>query len=165
MKNLFFLIVVSIAQTISTAQTQPGERPAKWATLVKSEQFTNLYKLNNDVYRSEQPDDKGFQELSKLGIKSVLNLREYHSDDDEAKGINLKLYHVEMEAEDIHDAEIAVALKILTEAPKPILIHCKYGSDRTGLVCAMYRIVIECWSKKEALDELINGGYGFHLLY
>ena len=43
--------------------------------------------------------------------------------------------------------------------------HCWHGSDRTGLVSAMYRIVFGGWSKKEAIDELINGGYGYHSMY
>jgi protein tyrosine/serine phosphatase len=41
-----------------------------------------------------------------------------------------------------------------------VLIHCKHGLDRTGLVAAMYRIVAQGWSKQAALDEMEHGGYG-----
>ncbi|MEN8190310.1 MAG: hypothetical protein ABFS19_10720 [Thermodesulfobacteriota bacterium] len=43
-----------------------------------------------------------------------------------------------------------------------ILVHCWYGSDRTGVTIAAYRIIFNNWSKSEALDEMINGGYGYH---
>jgi hypothetical protein len=29
----------------------------------------------------------------------------------------------------------------------------------------MYRIVFQDWSYQEAIDEMINGGYGFHEKY
>ena len=44
----------------------------------------------------------------------------------------------------------------------PYLIHCQHGADRTGTMVAMYRMVIQGWPKDKAIDELVNGGYGFH---
>ena len=70
-----------------------------------------------------------------------------------------------MDAGDFNDKNIIDALKAIADAPKPILIHCRHGSDRTGVVVAMYRIVFQNWTKEEALDELMNGGYGFHTYY
>ena len=70
-----------------------------------------------------------------------------------------------MDASNIKDDEVIEALKIMRKAKKPILIHCKHGADRTGVMCAMYRIIEQGWSKQEALDELLNGGYGFHTVF
>lgn len=39
-------------------------------------------------------------------------------------------------------------------------MHCKHGSDRTGLMSAMYRVVVENWSKEDALKEMTQGGFG-----
>jgi protein tyrosine/serine phosphatase len=44
----------------------------------------------------------------------------------------------------------------------PVLVHCLHGSDRTGTMCALYRIAIQGWSKEDALKEMVEGGYGFH---
>ena len=44
-------------------------------------------------------------------------------------------------------------------------MHCWHGSDRTGTVIAMYRMVVQGWSREDALDELVNGGYGYHTIY
>jgi protein tyrosine/serine phosphatase len=37
-----------------------------------------------------------------------------------------------------------------------------HGADRTGVVSAMYRVVYDNWDKKRAIDEMRNGGFGFH---
>jgi protein tyrosine/serine phosphatase len=39
-------------------------------------------------------------------------------------------------------------------------MHCKHGSDRTGLMAAMYRVVVQGWSKEQALKEMTEGGFG-----
>ena len=44
----------------------------------------------------------------------------------------------------------------------PILIHCWHGSGRTGVTIAAYRIIFNSWSKSQVLDEMTNGGYGYH---
>ena len=47
----------------------------------------------------------------------------------------------------------------------PVLVHCHHGADRTGLICALWRILYESWSRQAAIDELIEGGYGFHPIW
>ncbi len=141
-----------------------AERPLTWATPVSAKHLKNFYRIDDKVYRSAQPDKKGFRELATLGIKNVLSLRDYHSDD-HGKESGLNLYRVEMSAGDIENGQVVEALRIIRNAEGPVLIHCWHGSDRTGLVSAMYRIVFQGWSNEEAIDELTNGGYGYHSLY
>ena len=47
----------------------------------------------------------------------------------------------------------------------PIVIHCHHGSDRTGAVCALYRVVFQNVSKEDAIHEMTEGGFGFHRIY
>ena len=122
----------------------------------------NLHKVNDFVFRCEQPDEKAIDELMALGIKSVLDLRKKNSDSSLLAGKALQFYKVGMEAKQVTDEEIVEALIILRDAPKPIVVHCRHGADRTGLVMAMYRMVFQNWTKEKALGELVNGGYGFH---
>jgi protein tyrosine/serine phosphatase len=39
---------------------------------------------------------------------------------------------------EVSDDEVATFFRVIAESPKPILIHCKSGSDRTGLAVALY---------------------------
>ncbi|HNV95199.1 MAG TPA: dual specificity protein phosphatase family protein [Bacteroidales bacterium] len=140
-------------------------RPINWAKKLDINAFINLYKVNDSIYRSEQPDSFDILTLKQLGIKSMLNLRNKHHDSVFIGKSPLELYTVHMKAQHIKDKDVINALKIMEKAPKPILIHCKHGSDRTGLIVAMYRIAYQNWTKDQALDELKNGGYGFHKIF
>lgn len=122
----------------------------------------NIYYVAPGIYRSGQPTKEGFAELEKNGLKSVLNLRSYNSDDDEAEGTSLNLYRIKMNAGHIKDDDVIEALKILKDSPKPLLIHCWHGSDRTGTIVAMYRIIFEDWDREVAIQELLQPRYGHH---
>lgn len=160
-RALLFL-VVCLAAPLSGA-TPP--RPTAWAQPVAARELENFYRLDGRVYRSAQPDDDGFREAAALGIQSVLNLRDHHDDRREARGTGLTLYRVEMEAGDIRREDVVRALRVLKDARGPILVHCWHGSDRTGLICALYRIVFQGWDRAEALRELREGGYGHHEMF
>ena len=45
-------------------------------------------------------------------------------------------------------------------ASYPVLIHCKAGLHRTGILAALYRMEYEGWTREEALHELKAHGYG-----
>jgi protein tyrosine/serine phosphatase len=117
------------------------------------------------VYRSAQPAEEGFAYLKSLGVKNILNLRDYHNDDPGPEKPGLNLYRVPMDAGKIRTADIVDALRFIKRSEGPVLIHCWHGSDRTGTISALYRIVFQNWSKEEALDELMHGGFGYHSIF
>lgn len=139
-----------VLNTYTIAQPVPGTS------------LENFYQVSDDLYRSDQPDSKQMKMLEEQGIKTILNLRFFHSDDKEAKGTGLNLQRVPMEAGRFDDEEIINALKVIKNSPKPVLVHCWHGSDRTGVVVAMYRIVFQNWSKEAAIDELKQPQFGHH---
>jgi tyrosine-protein phosphatase SIW14 len=161
------LAVLFLAGGLTAAEKAPQKapRPDAWAKPIAAEYVRNFFQLDEKVYRSAQPTRKGFQELQARGIRNVLNLRDYHSDEDDAQDTVLSLYRVKMEAGDITDEKVIEALRIIRKAEGPVLVHCWHGSDRTGLISAMYRILFQNWSKEEAIEELMKGGYGYHSLY
>ena len=161
MKKSLIPLLIFLATSVD-AEADPGARPVEWADPVAESDLRNLYKVSDKVYRSAQPSSRAFQELKDLGIASVLNLRSYHTDDGEAKGLGLSLYRVRTSVGNVSSDQIFHALEIIKNAEGPIVVHCWNGSDRTGVVIAAYRIVFEGWSKAEAIDEFVNGGFGHH---
>ena len=161
--GLISFLVLSASLCQKAPRIEP--RPGTWAEQVPSQALKNWYKLDDDVYRSEQPNRKGFEEIRDQGIKTVLNLRSSHSDDKKAEGLGLILVRVPMRAGGFSEDDIVSALKAIKSSPKPVLIHCQHGADRAGVVSAMYRIVFQGWSKEDALAELLGGGFGFHTQY
>lgn len=141
------------------ACTAVGQQPTLPPVLPKVE---NSYRVSPELYRSGQPDKEGFRTIERAGIKSVLNLREYHTDDDEAAGTGLKLLHYPVAAGSVTEQDIVNILNLLRTAPKPVLVHCWHGSDRTGITVAAYRIVEQGVSVEDAEKEFIDDRFGHH---
>lgn len=152
---------LSVESNLDINLTRP--RPIIWAQPILGSSLSNLYKIDDELYRSKQPTSKDLDTIKKLGIKSILSFRQYHDDSDIfQKDNNITLYNIKIKTSKMSIDEIKQSLEIIKNAPKPILIHCWHGSDRTGVVAASYRIIKQKWSKKDAIDEFENGGYGYH---
>lgn len=134
----------------------------KQAEKLELGKFKRLYKISNDVYRSEQPIKKEFKLLEDLGLKSILNLRRLKDDERKAKKCDFNLYHIRIKTKEFTEAQLISILKTLKKAEKPVLVHCWHGSDRTGITIAAYRIIFENWSKKEAIAEFRRPEFGYH---
>jgi protein tyrosine/serine phosphatase len=60
-----------------------------------------------------------------------------------------------------HPAVIDEFLRVMDdERNYPVLIHCKAGLHRTGVLCAVYRMEYRGWSRDEAYAELKAHGFG-----
>ena len=137
-------------------------RPTTWAQKVQNTSLQNLYKVDDNLFRSEQPNKIGMKELQDLGVKTILNVRNLRNDNCEGKSTDLILRKKRINTWTIKYDEVVSALKIIQESPKPVLIHCKHGSDRTGCVVAAYRMSFQNWTKEDAIYEFKSGGYGYH---
>lgn len=128
-------------------------------------ELTNFYQVDSTVYRSDQPSRQDFRALKIFGIREVLNLRNFHNDLDEAEGLGFVLHRVDMRAGKVTEAQLMEAMRIIRDRQGPILVHCWHGSDRTGVVIATYRILFQGLTKEEAIEDMTQGGYGFHKTY
>lgn len=122
----------------------------------------NYHQVSDSLFRSGQPQRKSMKDLEKKGFKTILNLRNVMDDKQEIKGTQLRQIRVPMQAKKITHADILHTLQVIQASEKPILIHCLHGSDRTGAVCAAYRMVIQNWSKEKAINEFLDKKYGYN---
>ncbi len=145
------------------AETTLTDRPPHWAMPMQIKGVPNLHKISGTFYRSAQPSAEGLKGIKEMGIKTVVNLRSFHSDRNGIGDTGLGYEHISMKAWHPEEEDAVKFLQIVTN-PKhaPVLIHCQHGADRTGTMCALYRIVVEGWPKEEALREMTEGGFGFH---
>lgn len=104
------------------------------------------------LYRSAQLGDTHLKEVVReYGIKSILNLRGegagqdwYNEEVATSKALDVKHYDYGIWASSEPSAkQIRDIIAILRTAPKPLLIHCQSGADRSGLVAALYVAAIE----------------------
>ena len=141
-------------------------RPGSWAQPVELTRVPNLYKISDRLYRSAQPTAQGMHNLKGKGIKTIVDLRSFHSDRDEVGDTELGYEHIYMKAWHPEQEDIIRFLQIMINPKRtPVLVHCQHGADRTGTMCALYRIVVEGWTKEEAIREMTQGGFGFHEIW
>jgi protein tyrosine/serine phosphatase len=71
-----------------------------------------------------------------------------------------------MSAFGLRDDRVLEALRILTNPQnQPVVIHCQHGADRTGAIVALYRIIVQGWSKADAVREMNEGGFHHSSLF
>ncbi|MFN0139874.1 MAG: fused DSP-PTPase phosphatase/NAD kinase-like protein [Pyrinomonadaceae bacterium] len=132
-----------------------------------SKDLPNFHKVNDRLYRGGQPKDAGFAELKKMGVVTVIDLR----DDDEnaleekamvekagMKFINFPLPNWSRPKLE-HINKILAAIN--ANENQPVFVHCKRGKDRTGTVIAIYRITHDDRTAKRAGDEAEKYGIGW----
>ena len=159
------LIFVSSVLGCATNRVE-SSRPAQWATPVQVRGAGNLYKVTDYLYRSEQPIEEGMRNLKKLGIKTIINLRAFYSDADKIRETGLRVEELSVNVWHIEEIDVIRVLRIIRKKENgPFLIHCSYGADRVGVMIAMFRVVEQGWTKEDAIEEMVHGGYGFHPLW
>lgn len=103
--------------------------------------------LAGEAYRSGQLNYEEFVHyIREYNIKSILNLRGTNKGSDwyeeelaATTRMHVKLLDFGISAnKDVSDPDIQALMTIIRDAPKPILIHCKGGADRSGLMAALY---------------------------
>ena len=135
------------------------------------------------VYRCGEMNAEGFAEtVARLKIRTILNLQDDFPDPDVCKsfwdwstikeselcrrlGVQYVLIKPDLIQRRLAPLERPAAvdefLRLMDdESAYPVLIHCKAGLHRTGVVTAVYRMEYEGWSPAEAYRELKAHGFG-----
>ncbi|WDZ50662.1 dual specificity protein phosphatase family protein [Acinetobacter vivianii] len=166
------LIALTLISTLSMGgcmkhpSLDDEQRPKNWGTLISNTH--NFYQISNDVFRSDQPSNELIPSLKQYNIDTVINLRARNEDAKVLKDQPFNLVHIPIYTWAINREDLLQAMRAIQTAKQhnqKVLIHCYHGSDRTGATIAMYRIIFEHWSIEEAVKEMKQGGYGFHVIW
>lgn len=128
--------------------------------------YGNFHQVDQDFYRSAQLFSFNMPYvLEKHRIKSIINLRGpsrnawYREETVLAKERHIR--HIDFgigDREVISYETMKKLVDIMREAPKPVLVHCKAGADRTSLAAALYLYAIK-HDDTEA-EEALSVRYG-----
>jgi protein tyrosine phosphatase (PTP) superfamily phosphohydrolase (DUF442 family) len=150
------------AATVAVPARETTNRPASWAQKVEVAGVKNCFQVTTNLYRGAQPTAEGMAHLQALGVRLIVDLRMLRSDRHKLHGTGLKSVNLGMAPWRADPDDVVQFLKAVTDTNNlPAFVHCAYGADRTGLMCAMYRIVVCDWTKQEAIAEMKNGGFHF----
>lgn len=126
-------------------------RPASYAELMLSDHgifrllYLNRHKIAADTWRSAQPSPGDIRKFAKDGVRTIINLRgprdcsSYALEQEEClrNGISLVDFQVRSRAAPTVE-EIKGAAALFERIEYPVLMHCKSGADRAGLMSTLF---------------------------
>jgi protein-tyrosine phosphatase len=160
--KILALILLALVSTVGQA-AKPCEDNA-------NSPITNFcISTENVLWRGAKPDIQGATWLIDKGVASVVNLELLHDDLAILKSVEttVKITNTQIHYYKVRDWEPFVVLKpsktdrniarfiaIMNKAPKPVYVHCRSGQNRTGVMVAAYRIIIEGVAVSAAIEEM-----------
>ncbi len=143
-----------------------SEKARFQALVANPHDLPNSHKVSDSLYRGAQPTAQGIRRLKKMGIRTVVNLRFSHSDRDVIGEIDIGYVHISVNPRQPREDELVRFLRIVSDPTRtPVFVHCQHGTDRTGLMCSVYRVAVQGWTKKAALREMCECKFGFRRIW
>lgn len=128
--------------------------------------LSNAYQVSPMLYRGAQPTPEGYKSLADMGIKAVISFRRTEKPDTKLLNeLGLVSYHIPINTFRFKDKHARAFLKIISKQEGSMYIHCYHGSDCTGTMTALYRIMFEGWTREQALAEMQDEKFGFHKIF
>jgi tyrosine-protein phosphatase SIW14 len=169
MRSLALTLCVLVTLT-TCGIAGPFARPVQFAErLPNFEGVGNLARLTPTLYRGAQPTKAGFANLKKLGVKTVISFRTWHDEADAVRAAGMTPVEMPLQADPRGSkpptpAQIVEFLKLVRDpARQPVFFHCAHGEDRTGTMCAVYRMEIDDWNNEDAFKEM--KAFGFNRIW
>lgn len=129
-----------------------------------------VYRIDGEILRGQMPDD--YQKLRELGVHKIVCLQsglhdildgELYTIDVLARKHGIDVVRFPMSGlfmpswERIMD--VVRHLALCESQREAVYVCCKHGKDRTGLVAAAYRVVMEGWKPEAAINEMLKMGF------
>ena len=136
---------------------------AVWLAVVPPPGIQKFEQVNEHLYRGAQPAEQGFRVLAKMGIRTIVDLRDKaaqsHWEKQVVESFGMRFVVVPKNMHAPTDGEMAHILSLLNASEGwPVFVHCEGGRDRTGTVIACYRIAHDGWDNQKAYDEARQHG-------
>jgi protein tyrosine/serine phosphatase len=123
--------------------------------------YLNKHRLGKSAWRAAQPAPHNIRVLARQGVRTVINLRgerecgSYYLEQEECARLGIKLINFQVRSRQAPPAEqIKGAKELFDGIEYPMLMHCKSGADRAGLMSVLYLHLKEGVPLEEAKGQL-----------
>ena len=152
--SVLFAVISLVLASSTTAFSQENTQ----TNLATNVNIKNFGQMDERFFRGGQPKENDYQQLSALGIKTVIDLREdpkaYEKQNVEALG--MRYINIPMSDKDYPPTEkIAEFLKLVDDpSTGKFFVHCAGGRHRTGVIGAVYRFNHYNWNYDQVYAEM-----------
>jgi tyrosine-protein phosphatase SIW14 len=161
-----FLTASVLGQEHSVSPATPSVMRSAYGDKLKLPGLPNGGRINDFLYRGAQPRPEGLEELKRLGITTIVDLRgedPQRRDLERAQAESLGMRFVTIPVSGWSppsNEQVAEFLSLFRGEPKEkVFVHCRFGDDRTGVFVATYRMAVEGWPAQQAMNEMYFFGF------
>jgi tyrosine-protein phosphatase SIW14 len=162
------LVAIALASPVSA-----GPAAGRASTAVPNTpalRIDNFGRVDAALYRGAQPEGRDYEDLKKLGVKTIVNLTSDDAEPNEkasAESAGMAYVQIPMTTHTAPtSAQLAQFLSIVNDpASQPVYVHCVGGRHRTGVMTAAYRMTHEGWSGEQAFKEMKQYNFGADFLH
>lgn len=129
--------------------------------------WTARHEVAPGVYRSNQPMPFQIAREARRGVKTIVNLRgarlcgSYALEAQACADHGIALIDFPVNSRDVPKREIIAGAQALFQtAQYPMLMHCKSGADRAGLMSVLYLVLREGRDVETAMGQHLSLRYG-----
>jgi len=124
----------------------------------------NFGQVTPTLFRGGQANDEGWQNLAKMGVSIVVDLRVTRKGHErkQVEKFGMQFVSIPWNCFNPNDSNVVRFLEVLRENPgKKVFVHCFTGDDRTGLEIAAFRMAEQGWTEKQARKEMEDFGFDY----
>jgi protein tyrosine/serine phosphatase len=123
--------------------------------------YLNKHRLGDRAWRSAQPAPHDIRAFARRGVRTILNLRgerlcgSYFLERAACRRHGITLIDLQIRSRTAPSREaLRTLVEVFDRAEYPMLLHCKSGADRAGLVSVLYRHLKDGVPVADAMREL-----------
>ncbi|WP_295449821.1 dual specificity protein phosphatase family protein [uncultured Thiodictyon sp.] len=165
--SLAMVLLWSLSILSCAAPATPGAVDA--CTIEHTSPIRNFCAVRPGVlWRGAKPDQQGAAWLIAQGVRTIVNLELVNEDDSAFRRANVadqgfhevRLFRLRdselapIMPTALEDNRVAWFLSIVDQQPQPVYVHCREGQNRTGVMVAAYRVIVEGVSAERAIEEM-----------
>ncbi len=139
-----------VTAVLALAQLQGPTGPARFGV------------VRDGLYRGGQPTSQHLALLRALGVETIVDLRrgDVSAEESEARRLGMRVVRFPFSGLFVSNREFLVRIVEAVHGGGRVYVHCQEGRDRTSLVVALYRVLVDGWDPSVAWRrEAVDYGY------
>jgi protein tyrosine/serine phosphatase len=157
-RKMFFVQLGIMTAMLGIASVSFAQEQKSGSFSNSNIKIKNFGQMDERFYRGAQPKDSDYQDLAKLGVKTVIDLRDDAQSSEKSRVEALGMIYVNIPMSDTVYPKAEQIDEFLKLADNPatgkFFVHCAGGRHRTGVMGAVYRFNHDHWNYDQTYAEM-----------
>jgi len=169
-QKALFLTVAAVLSSLSINAAQGSDARTSVESAIPEvapSALPNFHQVHPFLYRGGQPNSAGVDQLHKMGIKTVIDLRAEtgatRAEKAQLEKLGLRYMDLPMSDKAPTTKQVDTFMQTVRDGrdkDEPVFVHCAHGSDRTGCMVGIWRVSEDGYTYDKAYKEMRKYYFG-----